>query len=176
MNDTRYSDCREYVSQSTLRFDNPDETGGAAASKAPLQPLPPRTRLLIGLSKPVNTETAAAGDAVEGVLLRDAIDTRLVTVARTNDRVHGRILRLQQYLDAPPRWVVAIRFDTIERNGMERPMALTPVDDGDRSVQGLHGSLPPGVLQRPAGAGVFFFNGYGNIVLDQNFHSEWETR
>jgi hypothetical protein len=165
LNETRYSDCREYVGESTIRFDDPDGATGATVSKAALQPLPPKVRLLIGLSKPIHTEVAAAGDAVDGVLLRDA-----GAAAKANDRVHGRILRLQQDLTQPPRWIVAIRFDTIERRGVEQPIALKPVDDGAR------GKLRTGALERPQGAGVFIFAEHGNMVLDQNFHSEWETQ
>jgi hypothetical protein len=180
LNDTRYSECREYVGESTIRFDEVDAATGPAAARDALQPLPSKTRLLIGLSKPINTEIAAAGDPVEGVLLRDAVDRRMATAARVNDRVHGRILRLQQYLDPPAIWVVAIRFDTIERNSpsgsREQPIALNPVDDGERPAQRVRNPTPQGVMQRPEGAGVFFFTERGNIVLDQNFHSEWETR
>jgi len=176
LNDTRYSDCREYVSQSTIRFDDDDPAAGATAAKAAPQPLPPNVRLLIGLSKPIDTETAAAGDQVEGVLLRDALGQQ-GALAKTNDRVYGRILRLQQYMEPPtPRWIVAIRFDTIERNGIKQPVALKPVDDGDRWVQRVRGPVPVAAYQRPEGAGVFVFDGHGNIVLDRNFLSEWETR
>jgi hypothetical protein len=175
LNDTRYSDCREYVTESSIRFDD-DVAPGAAASKAALLPLPPKARLLIGLSKPINTEIAAAGDPVEGVLLRDVIARRSGTVAKVNDRVHGRILRLQQYMEPSPRWFVAIRFDTIERNGIEQPVALNPVDDGDRSTQRVRGPVPQGAMQKPEGAGLFIFAEHGNMVLDQTFHSEWETR
>ena len=174
LNDTRFSDCREYVGESTIRF---DDGGGAAprsaAATATLRPLPSNVRLLIGLSKPINTDTAAAGDAVEGVLLRDVVGR----MARTNDHVYGRILRLQQYMDPlSPRWIVAIRFDTIERDGNKAPLALKPVDDGERSTQRVGGPLPAAAYQRPEGAGVFIFAEHGNIVLDQKFISEWETR
>jgi len=176
LNDTRFSECREYVGESTIRFDEVNPVAAPAAAKAALQPLPPKVRLLIGLSQPINTEIAAAGDAVEGVLLRDVVDRRLGTLAKLNDRVHGRIMRLQQYMDAPPRWFIAIRFDRMERNGIEQPIALIPLDDGDRSAQRFRGPVPQGALQRPAGAGLFIFAEHGNIVLDQNFRSEWETR
>jgi hypothetical protein len=165
LNETRYSDCREYVGESTIRFDDPDAAPGAAASKAALQPLPPKVRLLIGLTKPINTEVAAAGDAVDGVLLRDVAGN----LAKANDRLHGRILRLQQDMVPSPRWIVAIRFDTIERRGVEQPIALKPVDDGVR------GKGKSEVVERPEGAGVFIFPQHGNLVLDQTFHSEWET-
>jgi hypothetical protein len=98
-------------------------------------------------------------------------------MGKTNDRVYGRILRLQQFMEAPtPRWIVAIRFDTIERNGIKQPVALKPLDDGDRSAQRMRGSVPVAAYQRPEGAGVFVFEGRGNIVLDRTFLSEWETR
>lgn len=177
LNETRYSDCREYVGESTIRFDDVDPASGPAAAKAALQPLPPKVRLAIGLSKPINTETAAAGDAVDGVLLRDAMDKKRGAVARLNDRVHGRILRLQQYMEPEPRWFIAIRFDTIERNGREQAISLKPLDDGDRSTQRARAATPPpGAMERTEGAGVFVFPEHGNIVLDQKFHSEWETR
>jgi hypothetical protein len=172
LNETRYSDCREYVGESTIRFDDADTAAGAAASKAALPPLPPKARLLIGLSKPINAELAAAGDAVDGVLLRDVAGN----LAKANDRVHGRILRLQQDMAPWPRWIVAIRFDSIERQGIEQPMALKPVDDGDRVAQRARGRAQPAAVERPEGAGVFIFALPGNLVLDQNFHSEWETR
>jgi len=176
LNETRYSDCREYVGESTIRFDDAGSAAGLAAARAALQPLPPRVRLLIGLSKPIDTEIAAAGDRVDGVLLRDVADRKERSLASANDRVHGRILRIRQFMGPAPRWLVAIRFDTIERNGMELPIALKPVDDGDRSARHARGALPQSAMQRPEGGGVFVFAESGNIVLDQEFHSEWETR
>lgn len=176
LNETRYSDCREYVGESTIRFDDVDAAAGPAASRAALQPLPPKVRLLVGLTTPINTEIAAAGDKVDGVLLRDVIDKKQGAMAKANDRVHGRILRLQQYMAPMPRWFIAIRFDTIERRGVETPIALKPVDDGDRSAQRAPGKMPLGAMERPDGAGVFVFAEHGNVALDQRFHSEWETR
>ena len=66
---------------------------------------------------------------------------------------------------------MAMRFNRIEHNGVERPLDLMPMDDGYR---------PRGrailTERRPAGGGVFIFPQLGNLVLDQKFHSEWETR
>ena len=181
VNETRYSNCREYVGESSIRFDDGDAAAESAPSKAAVQPLPPNVRLLIGLSKPIDTSTAAAGDRVDGVLLRDAFAGKQGAVAKANDRVHGRILRLQQWMSPPPRWYVAIRFDTIERNGIEQPVALKPVDDGDRSAlrvptKALRTKALPEAIERPEGAGVFVFTERGNLVLDRDFQSEWETR
>ena len=50
-----------------------------------------RESLLVGLSTPTDTATAAAGDRVEGVLLRDA-RSKTGIVAKADDQVEGRIL------------------------------------------------------------------------------------
>jgi hypothetical protein len=76
---------------------------------------------------------------------------------------------------------VAIRFDAIERNGIEQSIALRAIDDGDRSARGaqrkaLRTKASPEAMVRPERAGLFVFSESGNLVLDRNFHSEWETR
>jgi hypothetical protein len=140
LNTTHYSDCREYVGESTIHFDDVDTPETAAAAKIPLQPLPPKTKLSIALTTPINTELAAAGDAVDGVVLKSGY------------KVHGRILRLQQILVPTPKWYLEMRFDRMERNGVEQPVSLRQL------------SAP------------FVFNERGNMVLDQKFRSDWETK
>ncbi len=135
--------------------------------------MPAKTRLATGLSAPIYTATAAAGDRVEGVLLRDARSNTVV--ARANDRVQGRILRLVQLLDVPPRWYIAIRFDSMERDGIEQPISLKPLDDGVRNALPVRRKIAIRI-DKPDGAGLFVFSGAGDLVLDRSFHSEWETR
>jgi hypothetical protein len=156
VNETRYSDCREYVGESTIRFDDVDPASALAAPKATLQRLPAKTRLEITLAKPVNTELGAAGDEVTGI----------ASFGLEHDRVHGRILRLAQFMTPMPRWVIAIRFDSIELGGTRQPLLLRPLDVKRVSA------FP----ELPADAGVFTFEGRGNLTLDQTFHSSWETR
>jgi len=148
-NETHYSGCREYGAESSISFDDAaDSSSPTGAKTAGPAKLPPNLLLRIGLKSPIRSETAAAGDAVTGVILRD-----VKGVARANDIVHGRILRLEQFVSPSPRWVVAIRFNGIEHNGVEQALDL-----------------------RPLGGGVFTFRQPGNLVLDRKFHSEWETR
>ena len=140
LNTTHYSNCREYVGESTIHFDDVDASEAATAAKTPLQPLPPKTKLSIALATPINTEVAAAGDAIDGVVLKSGY------------KVHGRILRLQQILVPTPKWYLEMRFDRIERNGVEQPISLRQL------------SAP------------FVFSEHGNLVLDQKLHSDWETK
>ncbi|HWF10948.1 MAG TPA: hypothetical protein VG297_20910 [Bryobacteraceae bacterium] len=181
VNETHYSECREYVGESTIRFDDDETTAVATAAKAAaLVPLAPKIRLEVGLTKSIDTGAAAAGDAVEGVILRDAGD-RKKPAARAGDKVHGRILRLQQYSEPLPLWLIAIRFDTIERAGAQQPIALRPLDDGNRSGQTSRAANQrmanlPDLKGKPEGVGLFVFQQSGNFALGKDFHSAWETR
>lgn len=158
VNETHYSTCREYVGQSSIRFDD-------SAPSAPLPPapaktgppaLPPGTSLQIALTEPIDSQTSAAGDEVKA----------LAKFGNETDRVHGRIIRLGQFMTPYPRWILALRFDSIERGGVQQPLSLTPVDSVTNSpFAGL-----------PADAGVFVFYGRGDLLLDQTFRSAWETR
>jgi hypothetical protein len=188
LNETHFSGCREYVGESTIRFDDPDDTASPdSAARAALKALPPKTHIRVKIDPPINSATAAAGDPITGVVERDVKEKGQVIV-RTTDRLHGRLLRLEQDTVPTPQWTVAIRFDSIERDGVVEPVAFRPVDDGDRSpapVGGMMGRRGGGSptptptvskIKRPPGAGVFILPGAGNLVLDRKFHSEWETR
>jgi hypothetical protein len=156
INEIGYSNCREYAGESTIRFDDDADAPRtvAAAPTAPARQLPPGLRFRIGLTSPIHTETAAAGDAVTGVALHEVKDKKLGIVASRNDVVHGRILQIEQHMFPFPRWVLAIRFDTLEHDGAEQTLLLKSRDR----------------------RGTFIFEQAGHILIDQSFQSEWETR
>ena len=93
-----------------------------------------------------------------------------------NDRVHGRILRLQQYMEPAPHWLIAIRFDTIERNGREQAISLKPLTMAIVRHSAYARPRLRRVLWRGRKAREFLFSPSTGNVLDQKFHSEWETR
>lgn len=156
-NETHYSACREYVGESTIRFDDSETPPAppAAASKNAPAPLRPRTRLQITLSQTIDTDRSAAGDEITG----------FATFGRESGLVYGRIIRLAQFT-VPYRWILAIRFDAIERAGVTQPLSLKPID----------GTFHSPFTALPDDAGVFAFDGRGSLVLDRNFRSLWETR
>src|SRR6185437_5422700 len=133
LNETTFSGCREYGAESTISFDV-DENGNprSAAQKAELKPVPPKTHLHVRISPEINSDKAAAGDPIVGVITAP-VKVKGETIVRAGDKLHGRIVRLEQTLGASPRWTVAILFQTLERNGTEEKISLKPVDDGDRS-------------------------------------------
>jgi hypothetical protein len=186
LNETWFAGCREYVGESTIRFDV-DENGNTpdSAKRAELKPLPAKTHLHVRINPPIDSDKAAAGDPIVGVV--DApVKEKGEIVVHAGDKLHGRIVRLEQTMGAAPRWTVAILFETLERNGIEQKVLLKPDDDGDRSPSGSAGGGRRGISaqaagnsitsERPAGGGIYSFQESGNLVLGQKFESEWETR
>jgi len=181
-NETTFSGCREYVGDSTIRFDV-DENGDTPdeVKRRELPPLPPKTRIRVRIDPPVDSSIAAAGDPITGVVIAPVKEKGVVLV-NSGDKLKGRIVRLEQTLGPAPRWTVAIVFGTLERNGVEEKISLKPDDDGDRSPMAmLAGRIhpQPGKLitdERPAGGGIFSFREAGDLVLGPKFVSEWETR
>jgi hypothetical protein len=187
-NETRFSNCHEYVGESTISFGDPGETSATVAISAAtkLPPLPKDLRLRLSMDQPINTETASAGDMITAVVTREIKQGNQVLI-KQGDKLRGRLIRAEQHLAPTTRWVLMLKFDTIERNGIEQSIELEPIDDGDRKdtysepVGLAPRSAPAKVtithyLQRPQGAGVYVFYKSGNITLDKEFRTEWKTR
>ena len=186
VNEAMYTSCREYVGESTIRFDV-DENGNLpeAAKRPELRQLPAKVRLKVRINPPVDSATAAAGDPITGVI-EAAVKEKGEIIVHAGDKLKGRIVRLEQTLGANPRWTVAILFETIERAGVEQKVTLKPVDDGDRSPSGPVGGGRRGSFsapssssitsERPPGGGIYSFLEAGNLVLGQKFESEWESK
>jgi hypothetical protein len=172
-NETTFSGCREYVGDSTIRF-NVDDSGESPeeVKRRGLPKLPPKTHIRVHIDPPIDSRTAAAGDPITGVVI-SRVKKKGVVLVNAGDKLHGRIVRLEQVMGRAPRWTVAIVFNTIERNGIQEPVLLAPDDDGERSA---HPNPERGNEPRPEGGGVFSFQRSGDLVLDRNFVSAWETR
>ena len=182
LNETAFSGCREYVGDSTIRFDV-DENGNTPeeVKRRELPKLPPRTHIRVHIDPPVDSNTAAAGDPITGVVI-SPVKEKGVVLVNAGDKLKGRIVRLEQTMGSAPRWTVAIVFSKLERNGVEEKVTLKPDDDGDRApMVRTFGRLRPQPAsfitdERPAGGGIFSFQEAGDLVLGPNFVSEWETR
>jgi hypothetical protein len=185
LNETEFAGCREYVGESTIRFDVDDKGNTPDSEKrADLRPLPAKTRLRVKIEPAIDSDRAAAGDPIIGVI-ETAVKVKGETLVHAGDKLHGRILRLEQDMAPLPRWTAAILFETIERAGVEQKVALKPLDDGDRSPQGSMSGGRRGfsptpassiTSERPAGGGIYSFAEAGHLVLGAKFESEWESK
>lgn len=155
-NETRYSECREFVGESTIKFEDASEnvSGTKDPAGTPSTPMPPGIRLKITLSEPL-TSSAAAGDEVTGYVVKDVKAGKAGIIAHAKDEVHGRILRMEQNFYPTPRWIVRLRFDMLDSRGEARTMNLRSLANG-----------PPE---------TFVLKPRGDIVIDGKFQTDWET-
>jgi hypothetical protein len=154
VNQTTYSNCREYVGESTIRFDDAEIKADVTAE--PVKPLAPKQVVTIGLTSPIDFATAAAGDPLTGVLL-DGLRNK---AGKRGDVVHGHILRLIQFLQPTPVWMMAIRFDTLDRTGATVPLSLEQAKDHNKTNP-VH---------------EYVFPERGAPKLDRGFHTMWVTK
>ena len=138
------------MGESTIRFgDDADEPSAKKETTAPkVTKIPSGLKIEIALQTPIHSETAAAGDRVTAVVLRDTKG-----VVKKGDVVRGHVTRFEQSLFPLPKWVVAMKLDEIEHNGVKQQVQLRPLK-GD----------------------TFTFAERGNILLNEKFRSEWETQ
>ena len=170
--ETYYSGCRRPVTEATA----------PVAADTP-KPLPPGVRFRIRFQPPIDTLSAATGDPVVGVIRATVKDKQNGILMHAGDRVHGRIALIEEYMSPGPRWNLAIAMETIERGvgahgidqGVEQTVSLAPLDDGDREPHDETMGADEMQRLRPPGGGYFIFHD-ANVVLDQRFETEWETR
>ena len=182
---SRYSGCREYRGQATLRF-NDAPALNAAESKAahPQKPLPPGLKITLAFASAIDTDTAAAGDAVVAKVRKPVRDERskeiLIPAGAT---VHGRILQMEHWL-APGSYHLAILLEALDVDGVSSPLyARLDRPDELRSAQGTSSGLrqrgttivlPP--IGRPMTVGTFVFRTRNRrLVVPPNYQSTWTT-
>jgi hypothetical protein len=124
-NTTTYAGCREFLGESTVRFDEPAPEGasaGAAASRS--TPIPPGLPVRIELQTEIDSDRSAAGDPVTGKILEPLVEKRSKRVlAPAGAVVHGRIGRLVHHLQGQPYFAISIVWEGLETGGNRVPFA-----------------------------------------------------
>jgi len=130
--------------------------------------LPEKLLVQLALDDPIDSATAAAGDAVAAAVTRDVLARDGMTIVlHKGTRVRGRILNLERWLqDENPFFVVAISFDAAEFNGVASPfrarLAGASVRLNDASSRWPEDSL-------------VFATRAGHYVIPRGFESRWRT-
>jgi len=119
-----FSDCREYTAESSLRFDAEELAATVKPGSQVPARLPPGLSLTLALLERIDPTTAAAGDAVSAKVstaVRAPHSNQILVPAGAI--AHGRIL-LMQHQYSSSRFVISIRFETLEANGVVTPLSL----------------------------------------------------
>jgi hypothetical protein len=115
-NRTVYSNCHEFLGESTISFSDPPALSPARLMKATPAALrlPEGTAFSLELEQDIDMRSAAAGDPVKA-RLRKAIQTPGLFIPQ-GTLVNGRILKYREYY-RPQATYVAIRFDSFQLSG-----------------------------------------------------------
>jgi hypothetical protein len=180
---TEFSNCHEYTAESTLAFGQ-ESPVAAAATPREAAPLPPGISLTLALLAPIDTATAAAGDAVSAKVTKAvrAPGTQQILVD-AGATVHGRITEMRhQY--KPSQFQYAFRFETIEQRGAVAPLAIelerTAKAEPTRSrkalaTRGSEFTLPPRSSPAETGGRFTAPAGDGRYIVPAGSESNWVT-
>jgi len=143
-NRTVYSNCHEFLGESTLTFDPPASVPGGEKSpgSAPeIFVIPPNLRFRVALTEGIDTATAAAGDSIKAKLMTPIRDRRKV-LAPIGAAITGRIVEIRQLYASSPSVLLVFKLETVDAGGVTVQLAATP-DTAKNFPQSK-----PGTLQR----------------------------
>ena len=110
-NRATFSDCRQFVGESSLRFDEaPTADNSAPPKSVPLVDLPPKLGLLTILETGINIAQASIGDPLRAVLLENA-KIKKKSIVPKGAVLSGRIVEVQRTAAVP---YVTLQFTELE--------------------------------------------------------------
>jgi hypothetical protein len=144
VNHTVYSNCHEFLGESTLTFGTPTNvpSGEQRPGSAPeIFVIPPKLRFRVALTEGIDTATAAAGDSIKAKLMTPIRDRRKVLVP-IGAAITGRIVEIRQLYASSPSVLLVFKLETVDAGGVTVQLAATP-DTAKNFAQSK-----PGTLQR----------------------------
>ena len=182
---SRYSSCREYRGQSTLSFVETPSHNAAASQTTPAQKsLPAGLKITLAFASVIDTDTAAAGDAIAAKVLKPVRDNRSKdTLIPAGATVQGRIIVMKRWL-AAPAFHIAVLLEALIVDGVSSPLhvKLDRTDELGNARTASTGLLQRGttIILPPIGqstnAGSFVFRtDKSRYVVPANYESTWVT-
>jgi hypothetical protein len=176
-----YSSCREFQSASTIQFAPAEPARGTADASSRFS-LPSGLAFTVALVDPIDTDIAAAGDAIVARIRRPVMNPVSKAVLVPADAtVRGRIVRMEHFPGT--RFVIAIQLETLDVNGLETPVYARPGEARGSGTQtersflsrpGVHIVLPR--LGEPGNAASFVFGTLKDrYVVPAGYESNWIT-
>lgn len=173
-----FTSCREYRADSVLSFADDPAVPGARASNAKSRiPLLEGIRLALRLDAAIDSDTAAAGDPVTARVMNPVRDPKSnVILFRAGAVAHGRIDRMEHWLDSVPRFVVGIHWDSLAIGQDSAPFAAIRDHSGEMSA-GAGPALTVRLRPVPVGPpdALLFPTDAKRYVIHAGYESRWMT-
>jgi hypothetical protein len=141
-NQIAFSNCHEFLGESTITFDPPPNAVGTQAhpgaeSRALI--IPQGLPFQVALTQGIDTSTAAAGDPVKAKLITPIQDRSKVLVPM-GATVAARIVRIRQFYGSVPTVSLDLALETVKVGGVSVRLTATP-DIGRRFPKKKSGTL-----------------------------------
>jgi hypothetical protein len=121
-----FASCRDFQAESRIDFgEGARERSAKSASAANSPQWPVGLPVLIEVTDPIDSATAAAGDRIHGKLVQPIKDQQGRTLVAQGTPVMGRLMRVE-VRHPSPQVTIALRWETMEFGGQAVALALTP--------------------------------------------------
>jgi hypothetical protein len=194
---TEFSHCRQYVTQSEVRYDvGPPAPAGKAEAAGGVQEIaiPANLRIPVVLTAEVDSSASMVGDPIEAMVTADVRQRGRGIVVPKGAALHGRLRRMDFETGPPEHFLIGLEFMDLEFSGCHARF-LGRLDRLDPQTSGLrwlidspvrvrkektgHGIdvITSGTAYRiPAipGVGVFFMEG-SSFRLPKGMAMSWVT-
>jgi hypothetical protein len=136
-NRTVFSGCHEFLGESSLSFGDATQIEQVAAQKAglPALALPPGLTFRLALTHAIDTATAAAGDPFKAKLTTPIRQAHNGVLVPKGAAITGRIVQIKRsYGPVSQSLTLALKLETIEAGGVQRPFSAKPESLVERMV------------------------------------------
>ena len=174
---TSYSGCREYQSESTIKFGDYSATDAEGKTTGAPLLLPAGLPISLILDAPIDTDVAAAGDAVMEKVLKPvhAKGSNEVLIPE-GATVRGRIVRMRHWPIPPARFDIAIRLESWDAEGSSSAIFAEPDREGSRTSSGRGRSIDLPEAGDTARVRTFVFTTRRErYVLPRGYETTWIT-
>jgi uncharacterized protein (TIGR03435 family) len=180
-NRTVFSDCHEFLGESTVTFGTAADTtpARAAATEAAPLGLPDGLQFAVALTQNIDTATAAGGDPIRAKLTTAIRDRSSKILVPANTPVTARIVEIRRFYQRMPAVSLHLRLESVTLGGQARPFGVRlfplveraqPIPQGGRLMMPVSNGESPLDL-----AALVFPDAEHNLVIQSGLHWNWVT-
>jgi hypothetical protein len=171
-----YRECREFRTESTLRFDSAEPAGSSSAIAAvDAGTLPADLDLHLGLRTDID-EHSYAGDPVEAVVLKPVKVKKTGVVIPAGAAVHGVIATLEIHPKPAKHYYLDIEFEHLSFDNKSFTLGAVHRPDANpgAALVSVFGKRLPAEVRRVLAGGVMIFDSR-DFRLRPGFSGTWHT-
>ncbi len=171
-----YSQCHEFQTQSTLRFDMPGDLTAVPEKPGAEHWLPAGLDIPLALTSTIDSKTAYTGDPVEALTTGPVRDSQGKVVIPQSIVLHGVITRLERFYQPQDYYALRLEFRWAMFAGKTYLLRASHKPTGSETK--VLRSLYQGPLSRDdkkeIEQGTIYIRS-SHLRLDSRFHAEWRT-